>query len=235
MVAIYVLKLEGGKYYVGMTRRNIDRVLDHIDGKGAAWTRKYPPSDSKPIVSFQENLRESDENRITLEMMAKYGIRNVRGGDWCKVRMPHYELRELERRVGKKSSKNPKTKNSEGFCICCGDRKKYDFDKPLCRECYYESESYDYWEDEWDAEEGFCHKCGKDWETSVDAPLCISCWKKSVKKEAPAKNNHARKKTKRPQKNIRCKARTMYGQGPRCKLTSQTGSDYCRVHAPYYR
>ena len=32
MVAIYVLKLVRGKYYVGLTRRNIDRVLDHLDG-----------------------------------------------------------------------------------------------------------------------------------------------------------------------------------------------------------
>ena len=52
MVAIYVLKLSRGKYYVGMTRKNIDRVLAHIDGKGAAWTKKYPPSGTKPILSF---------------------------------------------------------------------------------------------------------------------------------------------------------------------------------------
>ena len=36
MVAIYVLKLVRGKYYVGLTRRNIDRILDHLDGDGAA-------------------------------------------------------------------------------------------------------------------------------------------------------------------------------------------------------
>ena len=40
------------------------------------------------------------------------------------------------------------------------------------------------------------------------------------------------KKTK--PKNPRCKAKTVYGHGPRCKLTASPGSDYCRVHAPYY-
>ena len=82
MVAIYVLKLSRGKYYVGMTRKNIDRVLAHIDGKGAAWTKKYPPSGTKPILSFQEGLREADEDRITLQMMKKYGVKNVWVGQW---------------------------------------------------------------------------------------------------------------------------------------------------------
>ena len=192
VVAIYVLKLKRGKYYVGMTRRNIDRVLDHIDGKGAAWTKKYPPSDSKPIISFQENLRESDENRITLETMAKYGVRNVRGGDWCKVRMPQSEIYQLERKVNRKSKSpakkstrykssksKPKPKVTKGYCIKCGNRKKYDFKKPMCKDCYYESDPYDEWEDEWEDEDGCCHKCGKDWDTTVDAPLCISCWRKT--------------------------------------------------------
>ena len=77
MVAIYVLKLERGKYYVGMTRRNVKRVLQHIDGKGAAWTKKYPPQKTKPVLSFNEGLRVSDEDRITLETMKKYGVRTV--------------------------------------------------------------------------------------------------------------------------------------------------------------
>ena len=110
MVAIYVLKLKSGKYYVGMTRKNIQRVLDHIDGKGASWTKKYPPSDSKPIISFQENMKESDENRVTLETMAKYGVRNVRGGDWCKVRMTQGEITQLEKKISN-ISKSPRKKS----------------------------------------------------------------------------------------------------------------------------
>ena len=130
MVAIYVLKLSRGKYYVGMTRKNIDRVLAHIDGKGAAWTKKYPPSGTKPILSFQEGLREADEDRITLQMMKKYGVKNVRGGQWCQVNMSASKIRELEKLANppKKSatkSKNvrktpTKTKSKPKYCQRCG-------------------------------------------------------------------------------------------------------------------
>lgn len=164
MVAIYVLKLKSGKYYVGMTRKNIQRVLDHIDGKGASWTKKYPPSDSKPIISFQENMKESDENRVTLETMAKYGVRNVRGGDWCKVRMTQREITQLEKKISN-ISKSPRKKSPS-------------------------------------------------------------------KKTSTYTRKTKGKKTKA--KNPRCKAKTVYGHGPRCKLTASQGSEYCRVHAPYY-
>lgn len=129
MVAIYVLKLSRGKYYVGLTRRNIDRVLDHIDGKGAAWTKKYPPSNSKPILSFQEGLKVSDEDKITLETMKRYGVKNVRGGSWCKVNMTQNEIRALEVKIaggGKKTvpqKKVTKTKSSpkkSPTCSRCG-------------------------------------------------------------------------------------------------------------------
>jgi predicted GIY-YIG superfamily endonuclease len=129
MVAIYVLKLARGKYYVGMTRRNIDRVLDHIDGKGAAWTKKYPPSETKPIFSFQEGLRLSDENRITLEMMKKFKVSNVRGGSWCKVRMSMNEIKKVQKEISviginkrRKSTTSASLKNSKKVSTCsrCG-------------------------------------------------------------------------------------------------------------------
>ena len=226
MVAIYVLKLERGKYYVGMTRKNIDRVLTHIDGRGAAWTKKYPPSGAKPILSFQEGLRESDEDRITLEIMKKYGVKNVRGGSWCMVRMTKREIADLEKQVRshKKApaKKKPKSKTSQGYCIRCRDRKKFEVRRPLCLDCYDVWAQYsnpDYIEDH-------CHKCGRGWDSSVDRPLCTSCRRKSKPK--------AKNKAKPKAKKTRCKGRTLYGTGPRCKLTVTSRSDYCRVHAPYY-
>lgn len=181
MVAIYVLKLVRGKYYVGLTTKNIDRVLAHLDGKGAKWTKKYPPSNSKPILRFEEGLKESDENRITLETMAKYGVKNVRGGDWCKVRMSKKEIDALQELVNKKfkkrgSKSKSKTKSktkSKGYCIRCRDSKTYDFEKPMCLDCYrdwqYEPEGF---------YEDYCHCCGKLADTLLEKPLCISCWKK---------------------------------------------------------
>ncbi len=104
---------------------------------------------------------KEDENRKTLELMGKYGIENVRGGDWCMVNMRQKTYRELEVKIGKPKS-------------------------------------------------------GKNW------------------KYRPKTKSKPKPKSKPKSKSVRCKARTLYGQGPRCKLNARSGSDYCRVHAPYY-
>ena len=177
MVAIYILKLVRGKYYVGLTTKNIDRVLAHLDGKGAKWTKKYPPSSSKPILRFEEGLKASDENRITLETMAKYGVKNVRGGDWCKVQMTRKDIRSLQELVdesfGKRSVKNKSKHKSRGYCIRCHDSKTYDFEKPMCLDCYrdWQYEPDEFYED-------YCHCCGKLADTLLEKPLCKPCWKK---------------------------------------------------------
>ena len=192
MVAIYVLRLVRGKYYVGLTRKNVERIWQHIDGKGAAWTKKYPPKDGKEIVSFQDDLKTSDEDKITLEMMGKYGVKNVRGGSWCRVNMSARQVAELERLVKPKSKKTtkkatttkkvgkkkPVKQSTKGYCIWCGDRKEYDFSKPMCIDCYRDIVEDPYDEMEHDGEIGCCHTCGKDWDTSIERPLCLSCWRK---------------------------------------------------------
>ena len=99
MVAIYILRLEQNKFYVGMTKRNIERIWEHIDGKGAAWTKKYPPCEGNEILYFEEGLDPSDENRKTIEMMKRFGIHNVRGGDYCRVKMPSIEVARLRRKI----------------------------------------------------------------------------------------------------------------------------------------
>ena len=122
MVAIYVLKLSRGKYYVGMTRKNVSRVWQHIDGKGAAWTKKYPPLKNNEVQYLQEGLKESDEDRITLEYMDKYGISNVRGGSWCMVRMPRATRSELKRKIASTKSKKTIRNRSKKKVVCtrCG-------------------------------------------------------------------------------------------------------------------
>ena len=79
---IYVLKLEGGKFYVGRTDKNaIARFKEHKAGKGSAWTRKY-----KPIkLEYVKNGDKFDEDKLTKQYMEKYGIGNVRGGTYCQI------------------------------------------------------------------------------------------------------------------------------------------------------
>ena len=178
MVAIYVLRLERGKYYVGKTTKNYKRIWQHIDGKGAAWTKKYPPKDGKEILSFRDGLKSSDENRITIEMMEKYGINNVRGGDWCRVKMPSKHLLELKKLVNSNKKKNGKKtikiSGIKGFCIRCRDSKDFDLEKPFCLGCYrdWQYENDDYFEE-------YCHACGKFCNSHLEKPVCLPCWKKN--------------------------------------------------------
>ena len=53
MGQVYILKLEGGMWYVGYTERAIKRILQHADKKGAKWTKKHRPVEPIPYSNFQ--------------------------------------------------------------------------------------------------------------------------------------------------------------------------------------
>jgi hypothetical protein len=99
--------------------------------------------------------------------------------------MTSKQISELEQLIKSKFNKNtPKKKSpirknskhtSKGNCIRCGQKKKLDFQKPLCGICYEEWAFYG----NPDYEENCCHKCGRNWSTTIDKPLCIHCWRKS--------------------------------------------------------
>ena len=104
---VYILKLRSKKWYVGYTERSsIERILEHIDKKGAKWTKKYPPLKKGHLHWFSKpGLTKKDEDKETLALMAKYGISNVRGGQWCMVNMPKEIYTELSKKINKKPKK----------------------------------------------------------------------------------------------------------------------------------
>ena len=75
-VAIYVLELIGGKYYIGASRNVKNRLATHFNCNGADWTKKYPPV---KVIEVREG-DIYDETVVTCAYMRKYGIDNVRGG-----------------------------------------------------------------------------------------------------------------------------------------------------------
>jgi predicted GIY-YIG superfamily endonuclease len=82
---LYILKLEQGKYYVGVTSRSVSkRVSEHQYGfMGAKWTRRYKPIqiiDKRDLGVTTYDRAEQYETRVTTRYMKKYGINNVRGG-----------------------------------------------------------------------------------------------------------------------------------------------------------
>lgn len=82
---LYVLSLEQGKYYIGITSYSdvMKRFNKHKNGKGSQWTKMYSPKS----VIYTEELGEVSESQAvtaetakTVELIDKYGISNVRGG-----------------------------------------------------------------------------------------------------------------------------------------------------------
>lgn len=69
----------------------------------------------------------------------------------------------------------PKVVNKiKGSCIRCEKEIKYNPEKPLCPECYFD---WAEWENEY-YEEVCCHKCGKEnLKISFAKPECLKCYK----------------------------------------------------------
>ena len=82
-MSVYVLELEGGRYYVGYTDDVPRHIAEHFMERGAHRTRTHPPVKVLEVVPGNKEL----ENATTIALMCKHGWRNVRGGMWCAVEM----------------------------------------------------------------------------------------------------------------------------------------------------
>lgn len=83
---LYVMELNKGKYYVGLTSQ-IDpqhRITQHKNGfYTAQWVKKYGYKKTLQIHDLgRTTARDAHEaeNRMTRDMMVQYGKENVRGG-----------------------------------------------------------------------------------------------------------------------------------------------------------
>jgi hypothetical protein len=82
MAHLYVLALEQGKYYIGRTSSLDNRIDQHFNANGSAWTKKYTPI---KLVETIKNVNSYDEDKCTIRYMGIYGIDNVRGGSYCEL------------------------------------------------------------------------------------------------------------------------------------------------------
>jgi predicted GIY-YIG superfamily endonuclease len=104
---IYVLRLKGGKYYVGKTDDVQRRYQEHLNGKGSAWTREHAP------VKLEKTIKGAspfDEDKIVKELMAKHGINNVRGGAYVSVQLDAVQEEALTREL----------RGATDCCTTCG-------------------------------------------------------------------------------------------------------------------
>jgi len=107
MIYIYIIKLENNKYYVGKTHYPNFRLEDHCNSNGSAWTRKYKPIQIMKIIN---NCDDYDEDKYTLKCMEEYGITNVRGGSFNKIKLSEENINTINQML--------KTYNNQ--CYICG-------------------------------------------------------------------------------------------------------------------
>ena len=90
---IYCLKCSENKYYIGKSNSPNLRIQDHVNSNGSVWTKKYRPIE---ILSISENTNKFMEDQVTKDYMMKYGIENVRGGSYCMIELPDYQVKSLQ-------------------------------------------------------------------------------------------------------------------------------------------
>jgi len=92
---VYILKCQNNKYYVGKTE-NFDRVFDHFNCRGSAWTQLHKPVDVLEII---ENADSFDEDKYTKLYMSKYGIDNVRGAAYTQIVLDQLTKEHIEKEI----------------------------------------------------------------------------------------------------------------------------------------
>jgi len=119
---IYVLRLEGGRYYVGKTDNVPQRFQQHLHGQGSAWTKKYKP------VSLEKTIKHAsvfDEDKVTKEYMAKYGVDKVRGGSYVQMELSEEQKTMLECEL----------RGAKDLCTRCGRAGHF------VKDCYAKSDT----------------------------------------------------------------------------------------------
>jgi predicted GIY-YIG superfamily endonuclease len=167
MTNIYVLRLEGGKFYVGKSDDILSRYQQHLNGVGSAWTRKYRP------ISLEKTINKAspfDEDKITKEYMSKYGIDNVRGGSYTQL-----ELADTQ-----KGSLTSEIRGATDKCMRCGRSGHY------VNNCYARSDisgsslEGSEEESEEEEEEWECDYCERTFTTRFGCTVHEKSCKKSV-------------------------------------------------------
>jgi len=161
---IYVLRLEGGRFYVGKSNDVAKRYQEHLAGAGSAWTRKY-----RPIVLEREipNASPFDEDKLTKELMAKHGIDKVRGGSYVMETLPEFHTEALKMELWGATNK----------CTTCGRSGHFVKDCYASKDVtgkYIETDSEG--EDDSDSDNSYrdtrstgrCYRCGRTGHYSPD-------------------------------------------------------------------
>jgi len=145
---IYVLRLEGGRYYIGKSDNVMNRYQHHLNGSGSAWTRKYKPVSLEKTIT---NVSPFEEDKITKEYMSKYGIDKVRGGSYVEMELSEFHMDALKMEIW----------GAKDLCTKCGRKGHW------AKDCYAKTDAsgnkIEYEED--DTVEWGCEYCDRTFTT----------------------------------------------------------------------
>lgn len=82
---LYVLELQHGYYYIGITFDVSKRLAEHSAGLGANFTRAHKPIRVVETFSCEtddKDIAQQIENKKTVEYAIKYGGDKVKGGKY---------------------------------------------------------------------------------------------------------------------------------------------------------
>jgi len=97
---VYILELEGKKFYVGQSNCKRQRILEHKSKRGAAFTRKHGVvNEHSPRLSTPRSISLAAERLETLQHMIIYGVDNVRGSAWCQEELTPQQREDIAKAI----------------------------------------------------------------------------------------------------------------------------------------
>jgi hypothetical protein len=109
-INIYVLECNDNKYYIGKTTLQVSvRFAEHLNDDNCSFTTKYKPIKILETIKTDDPL---DEDKITKKYMILYGIENVRGGSYTKLKLDDWMIKSLEHEL----------KSSQDICYKCNTK-----------------------------------------------------------------------------------------------------------------
>jgi hypothetical protein len=143
---IYILRLAGGRFYVGRSQNVQRRYQEHVDGSACAWTSLHHPLALERTI---ESRSPFDEDRTTKELMAIYGIDNVRGGSYVQLELSSDQRRSLQAEIWMAQDRCTRCGRTGHFVSVCQERmdvngnptEEQDLEVYICEECGEEFES----------------------------------------------------------------------------------------------